>query len=166
MYSYNCDNKAKRCKQIYKVHSPLKRERYLKINLKDQTDAASDEALNFSLELETSEKFNWNSDGKESVRIYKTFDLKYTNPRYEDSSRCKNNERVCKSLIKKLLHLTVTESVKSLFLPKLILVGEDLVKQAEAIANVDSNLNLDYMLSSYKPMPNEKSHYQWRPGKL
>ena len=34
------------------------RERYLKINLKDQTDAASDEALNFSLELETSEKFN------------------------------------------------------------------------------------------------------------
>ena len=142
------------------------RERYLKINLKDQTDAASDEALNFSLELETSEKFNWNSDRKESVRIYKTFDLKYTNPRYEDSSKCKNNERVCKSLIKKLLHLTVTESVKSLFLPKLILVGEDLVKQAEAIANVDSNLNLDYMLSSYKPMPNEKSHYQWRPGKL
>ena len=69
-------------------------------------------------------------------------------------------------MIKKLLHLTETESVKSLFLPKLILAGEDLVKQAEAIANVDTNLNLDYMLSSYKPMPNEKLHYQWRPGKL
>ena len=48
----------------------------------------------------------------------------------------------------------------------MILAQEDLVKQAEAIANVDTNLSLDYILSSYKPMPNEKSYYQWRPGKL
>ena len=69
-------------------------------------------------------------------------------------------------MIKKLLHLTETQCVQSLFLPKMILAREDLVKQAEAIANVDTNLSLDYILSSYKPMPNEKSYYQWRPGKL
>ena len=43
---------------------------------------------------------------------------------------------------------------------------QDLVKQAEAIANTDTNLNLDRMSSLYKHMPNEKLGYQWRPGKL
>ena len=171
IYSCNCDNKAKICKHIYKVHSILNREIKqckidLKINEKDETDAVTDDASNISLELETSEECNGNSDEKENVRMYKTFDPKYTNPHYEDSSRCKNNEKVCKSLIKKLLRLTETESVKSLFLPKMISVLQDLLKQAEAIANIDTNLNLDHMSPSYKPMPNEKLDYQWRPGKL
>ena len=43
---------------------------------------------------------------------------------------------------------------------------QDLVKQAETVANIDTNLNLDYMSLSYKSMPNEKLDYQWRPGKL
>ena len=86
----------------------------------------------------------------------KTFDPKYTNSHDEDSGRRKNNEKVCKSLTEKLLRLTKTASVKSLFLQKLISALQDLVKQAEAIANIDTNLNLDQMLPSYKPMPNEK----------
>ena len=45
-----------------------------------------------------------------------------------------------------------TESVKSLFLPKTILALDDLVKQAEAIANLGTNSNLE---SSYKHMPIE-----------
>ena len=126
----------------------------------------SDEASSISLELETSEECNRNSDEKENVRMYKTFDPKYTNPHYEDSSRCENNKRVCKSLIERLLRLTETESVKSLFLPKMILASQALVRQAEAIANINTNLNLDHMSPSYKPMPNEKLDYQWRPGKL
>ena len=40
------------------------------------------------------------------------------------------------------------------------------MKQAEAIANIDTDLNLDYMSPSYKPMPNGKLDYQRRPGKL
>ena len=44
---------------------------------------------------------------------------------------------------------------------------QDLVKQAEAITNIDTSLNLDHMSPSYKPIPNEKlDYYQWRPGKL
>ena len=172
IYSCNCNDKAKLCEHIYKVHSTLNREikqckTNLKINEKDETDAVSDKASNISLELETSEKCNRNSDEKENVRMYKTFDPKYTNPHYEDSSRCKNNERVCnKSLIERLLRLTETESVKSLFFPKMISALQDLVKQAEAIANTDTSLNLDHMSPSYKPMPNEKLDYQWRPGNL
>ena len=130
------------------------------------TDVVSDEASNISLELETSEECNRNSDEKENVRMYKTFDSKYTNTHYEDSSRWKNNVRVCKSLIERLLRLVETESVKSLFLPKMISALQDLVKQAEAIANIDTGLNLDHMSPSYKPMPNEKLGYQWRSGKL
>ena len=87
---------------------------------------------------------------EQCIRLYKTFDPKYTNPQYEDKDRCKNNERVCKSLIKKILCLTL----------------QDLMKQAEAIANIATNINLDYMSPSYKPMPNEKLVYQWKPGKL
>ena len=98
--------------------------------------------------------------------MYKTFHPKYTNPHYEDNSRCKNNKRACKSLIERLLRLTEIESVKSLFLPKMISALQDLVKQAEAIANIDTNLNLDHMSPSYKPMPNENLDYQWSPGKL
>ena len=49
-----------------------------------------------------------------------------------------------------------TESVKSLFLPKMISLLQDLVKQAEAIPIIESNLNLDHMSPSYKHMPNEK----------
>ena len=56
-----------------------------------------------------------------------------------------------------------TESVKSLFLPKTILALDDLVKQAEALANLGTNSNLE---SSYKHMPIEKSYYQCRPGKM
>ena len=41
-----------------------------------------------------------------------------------------------------------------------------MVKQAEAIANIDTNLNLDHMSPPYKPKPNKKLDYQWRPGKL
>ena len=169
IYSCNCDDKAKICKHIYKVHSTLKREiKQCKTDLKtnDETDAVNDEASNISRELETSEECNRNSDEKENVRMYKTFDPKYTNPQYEDSNRCKNNERVCKLLIEKLLRLTETESVKSLFLPKMVSALQDLVKQAEAIANIDINPNLDYISPSYKPMPNEKLDYQWKPGKL
>ena len=66
-------------------------------------------------------------------------------------------------MIKKLLDLMETESVKSLFLPKTILVLDDLVKQAEAIANLGTNSNLE---SSYKRMPSEKSYYQCRSGKM
>ena len=95
--------------------------------------------------------------------MYESFDPKYTNPHYEDSSRWKNNERVCKSLIERSVRLTETQSVKSLFLPKMISALQDLVKQAEAIANIDTNLNLDHMPPSYKFMPNEKLDYQWRP---
>ena len=40
------------------------------------------------------------------------------------------------------------------------------MKQAEAIANIDINLNLDYMSPSCQPMPNERLDYQWRPEKL
>ena len=69
-------------------------------------------------------------------------------------------------MIEKLLRLTETESVESLFLPKMISALQDLVKQAEAIANIDTDLNLVYMSPSCKPMPNEKLDYQWRPGKL
>ena len=98
--------------------------------------------------------------------MYKTFDPKYTNSHDEDSSRCKNNERVCKSLIEKLLRLTETESAKSLFLTKMISALQDLVEQAEAIANIDTNLNLDHMSPSYKNMTNEKLDYQWRSGEL
>ena len=171
IYSCNCNDKAKICKHIYKVHSTLNREikqckTNLKINEKDDTDAVSDEASNISLELETSEECNRNSDEKENVRMYKTFDPKYTNTHYEDSSRCKNNVRVCKSLTERLLRLTETESIKSLFLPKMISALQDLVKQAEDIVNIDTGLNLDHMSPSYKPMPNEKLGYQWRPGKL
>ena len=43
---------------------------------------------------------------------------------------------------------------------------QDLEKQAEAIANIDTNLNLDHMSPSYKPMPNGKLDYHWRRGKL
>ena len=43
---------------------------------------------------------------------------------------------------------------------------QDLVKQAEVIANIDNNLNLDHMSPSYKHVPNEKLNYQWRPGKM
>ena len=43
---------------------------------------------------------------------------------------------------------------------------QDFMKQAEAIPNTDTNLNLDHMSPSYKSMPNEKLDYQWRPGKL
>ena len=39
---------------------------------------------------------------------------------------------------------------------------QDLVKQEETIANIDTNLNLNYKLPSYKPMPNERLDYQWR----
>ena len=39
---------------------------------------------------------------------------------------------------------------------------QDLVKQEEAIANIDTKLNLNYKLQSYKPMPNERLDYQWR----
>ena len=35
---------------------------------------------------------------------------------------------------------------------------QDLVKQEETIANIDTNLNLNYKLPSYKPMLD----YQWR----
>ena len=99
IYSCNCNDKAKICKHIYKVHYTLNREikqckTNLKINEKDETDAVSDEASNISLELGTFEECNRNSDEKENVRMYKTFDPKYTNPHYEDSSRCKNNKRV------------------------------------------------------------------------
>ena len=63
-------------------------------------------------------------------------------------------------MIERLLRLTETESVKSLFLPKMISALQDLVKQAEAIANIGTSLNLDQMSPSYKPMPNEKLDYQ------
>ena len=74
IYSCNSYNKAKVCKHIYKVHSTLKREikqckTDLKINEKDETDAVSDEASNISLELQTSEECNRNSDKNENVRI-------------------------------------------------------------------------------------------------
>ena len=59
-----------------------------------------------------------------------------------------------------------TESVKSLFLPKMISLLQDLVKQAEAIPIIESNLNLDHMSPSYKHMPNEKLNQQWWPEKL
>ena len=107
------------------VHSTLNREikqckTDLKINEKDETAAVSDETSNISLELETSEECNRNNDENENVRMYKFFDPKHTNPDYEDSSRCKNNKRVCKSLTERLLRLTKTESVKLLSLPKMI----------------------------------------------
>ena len=69
-------------------------------------------------------------------------------------------------MIEKLLGLTETESIKSLFLPKIISALQDLVEQAEAIANIDTNLNLDHMSPSYKTMTNEKLDYQWRSAKL
>ena len=69
-------------------------------------------------------------------------------------------------MIEKLLRLTETKSVKSLFLPKMISALQDLVTEAEAILNIDTNLNLDHMSPSYKSMPNEKLDYQWRPEKL
>ena len=69
-------------------------------------------------------------------------------------------------MIEKLLRLTETESIKSLFLPKMISALQDLVTEAEAIPNINTNLNLDHMSPSYKSMPNEKLDYQWRPGKL
>ena len=105
IYSCNCEDKAKICKHIYKIHSTLKRKikqckTNFKINENDETDAVSDEASNISLELQTSEECNRNSDESENVRMYKTFDQRYTNSHDEDSSRCKNNERVYKSLIK------------------------------------------------------------------
>ena len=43
---------------------------------------------------------------------------------------------------------------------------QDLVKQSEAIVNIDTNLNLDNESPSYKPLINEKLDYQWRLGKL
>ena len=43
---------------------------------------------------------------------------------------------------------------------------QNLLKQTEAIADIDTNLNLDHMSPSYKSMPNEKLVYQRRPGKL
>ena len=92
----------------------------LQINEKDETDPANDAVLKISLELQTFQECNRNIDEKENVRTYKTFDGEYTNSQYEDNSRWKNNERVCKPLIEKLLRLTKTESVKSLFLPKMI----------------------------------------------
>ena len=81
IYSCNCDDKAKTCKHIYKVHSTLNRELKqcktdLKVNEKDETDAVSDEASSISLELETSEECNRNSDEKENVRMYKTFEIR------------------------------------------------------------------------------------------
>ena len=39
-------------------------------------------------------------------------------------------------------------------------------KKAEAIAKIDTNLNLESMSPSYKSVPNEKLYYQWRPRKL
>ena len=100
IYSCNCDDKAKIYKHIYKAHSTLNREikqckTDLKIKKKDETDAVSDKASNISLELTTSEEFNQSNDEKESARMFKTFDQKYANPQYKDSSRCKNNEKVC-----------------------------------------------------------------------
>ena len=132
-----------------------------KINEKDETDAVSDETSNLP-----PEECHRNSNEKENIRTYKTFDPKYANPHHEDSSRCKNNESACKTLIEKLLRLTETKSVKSLFLPKMISALQDLVTEAEAILNIDTNLNLDHMSPSYKSMPNEKLDYQWRPEKL
>ena len=171
IYSCNCDDKAKICKHICKVHSTSKREikqckTGLKINEKDETDAVSDEASNISLELQTSDKCNRSSDENENMRMCKTFDLWYTNSHDEDSSRCKNNERVYKSLIEKLLRLTENESVKSLFLPKMISVSQDLVKQAEAIANIDTNLNLDHMSPSSKPCDLRKTRLPMEASKV
>ena len=80
----------------------------------------------------------------------------------KDSSRCKHNERVCKSLIEKLLRLMEIQSVKLFFLPKMLSALQDLLKQAEAIAYIDTNLNLDHISPFYKPMPNEELDYQWR----
>ena len=41
----------------------------------------------------------------------------------------------------------------------MISASQNLVKQAEAIANIDTNLNLDHVSPSYKPMPYEKLDY-------
>ena len=68
---------------------------------KDETDAVCDEASNISLELQTSEECNRHNDEKGNVRMYKIFDPKYTISHDEDSSRCKNNDRVSESLIEK-----------------------------------------------------------------
>ena len=67
IYSCNCDDKAKICKHIYKVHSTLNKEikqrkTVLKINEKDEPDPVSDEASNISLELKISKECNRNSD--------------------------------------------------------------------------------------------------------
>ena len=43
---------------------------------------------------------------------------------------------------------------------------QDFMKQAEAIPNTDTNLNLDHMSPSCKSIPNAKIDYQWRPEKL
>ena len=43
---------------------------------------------------------------------------------------------------------------------------QDLVKQGEAISNIDTNLNLDYLSSSYKLMPNEKFDYLMETRKV
>ena len=132
-----------------------------KINEKDPIDATSDKTHNFSLELETSGECNRNSDAKENGRMYlRTLTRNMQTLAMKIAVGAK---RVCKSLIKKLLDLMETESVKSLFLPKTILVLDDLVKQAEAIANLGTNSNLE---SSYKRMPSEKSYYQCRSGKM
>ena len=74
IYSCNCEDKAKICKHIYKIHSTLKRKikqckTNLKINENDETDAVSDEASNISLELQTSEECNRKSDENENVRM-------------------------------------------------------------------------------------------------
>ena len=69
-------------------------------------------------------------------------------------------------MIEKLLRLTEIESAKSLFLTKMISALQDLVEEAEAISNIDTNLNLDHMSPSYKNMTNEKLDYQWRPEEL
>ena len=147
LYICDCDDVAGICKHAHKLHSMLFRENNLRFGQGNKENEQNEISYVFQMPI-----------------CNKTIDL-------APSTRIVSEEEKFDENIQKSKELIKDENVQRLYLPSINRQVNDIIKQAEALVELnEGNSNLTSLSSSMTMesefKPNEKLDHQWQPKKF
>ena len=147
LYISDCDDFVRICKHAHKLHSTLLRENNLRFGQDNKEKEQNEISYVFQMPI-----------------CNKTIDL-------ASSTRTVPEEEKFDEYIQKLKELIKNENVRRLHLPSINHQVNDIIKQAEALVELnEGNSNLTSLSSSMTMesefKPNEKLDHQWQPKKF
>ena len=147
LYISDCDDFVRICKHAHKLHSTLLRENNLRFGQDNKEKEQNEISYVFQMPI-----------------CNKTIDL-------ASSTRIVSEEEKFDENIQKSKELIKDENVQRLYLPSINRQVNDIIKQAEALVELnEGNSNLTSLSSSMTMesefKPNEKLDHQWQPKKF